>query len=83
MDPYFVNSIKLRTLGTNQTNSAAISEDGKIYVWGLKKFGLVPDNKGSKSQYQTIPQELKLPFINQEESDEDNDAVNLHIFKVI
>lgn len=35
--------MKTRALASNGTNSAAISDKGIIYVWGLKRFGLIPD----------------------------------------
>jgi len=47
-------------LATNSNNSAAISEDGKIYVWGSRRFGLVADgnNLGTGYEYQATPQEI-------------------------
>lgn len=73
-----------RTLGINATNSAAISDDGKVFVWGFKRFGLIPDDgKGSKTTYQSTPQELKLNFGEHAVADGNDDLGSIQSSDVI
>jgi alpha-tubulin suppressor-like RCC1 family protein len=54
--------MKSRFLAANSNNSAAISEDGKIYVWGARRFGLVADanNIGKGYDYQSTPIKIDI-----------------------
>lgn len=53
--------MNLPKIASNSTNSAGISSDGKIYVWGSTRFGLVwgRNDRGDR-EYETTPQELMM-----------------------
>jgi len=49
-------------IACNATNSAAIDQDGRLWVWGSGRFGLL--GKGQKEDRkvnQFVPRHLKIP----------------------